>query len=285
MKLFYKEKSGNRRILHILGLKIKYNKPPGMKTQNNKTYEDRLNADEWASLYNIEQKDSLINSIKNKNYYVQTDELLKIAPAGSKTLEIGSGTGQTSLCLAQKGCNVTLLDYSSECLELSKAAAKELNLDINTVCADATKELPFEENYFDIIFHAGLLEHFTKEERINMLTLWRKYCKRMISLVPNASCLAYRVGKNIMEQTGNWPYGVENPLYTQIDEFEAAGYKVEKEYTIGIKHALNFLDNKSPLHKVLADSINNKEILDDFHQGYLLVTVGKAIDKDAYANG
>lgn len=133
----------------------------------------------------------------------------------------------------------------------------------------------YKEKQFDYIFHSGLLEHFNKQERIAMLKHWKKYCKYMISLVSNASCLAYRIGKKIMEENGTWNYGIENPLYTQIDDFQQAGYKVEKEYTIGIKHALNFLDSNHPLRISLENAIKNKEIQEDFMQGYLLVTIGK----------
>ncbi len=272
-KPFYREKNKNKRIVHIFGIKFSYKKK--RKAINSpKTYNERLTKEEWGSLYNKNQLENLINSIKNKDYYIQTKDLLNIIPKNSKTLEIGSGTGQTSLALAKKGCNVTLLDYAKECLDLSQAAAKELNLNIKTLCTDAIEDLPFSENEFDYIFHSGLLEHFTKEERISMLKHWRPYCKSMISLVPNASSIAYRVGKQIMEESGNWPYGIETPLYSQVDDFKQAGYSVEKEYTIGVEHSLSFLEKNHPLRIVLENLIQNNKIKDDYMQGYLLVTIG-----------
>lgn len=234
----------------------------------------RLTKQEWGNLYNKEMLESLVNNINKKIYFVQTKEILDIIPNGSKTLEIGSGTGQTSLCLALKGCDATILDYEEKCLELSKIAAKSLGTKINTICIDATKDLPFEEREFDVIFHSGLLEHFTKEERIELLRNWKRYCKKMVSLVPNAASIAYRVGKERMEINGTWIYGIENPLYTQVDDFIKAGYVVQAEYTIGRKHALNFLDEKDELRRVLKKYIINNEIKNDYHQGYLLVTIG-----------
>lgn len=237
----------------------------------------RLTSKEWGNLYNKEMTESLVSDINRKIYSVQTKEILNIVPKYSKTLEIGSGTGQTSLCLALNNCDATVLDYEKKCLELTKIAAEKLNIEINTICVDATRDLPFKEKEFDVIFHAGLLEHFTKDERIELLKNWRKYCKKMISLVPNASALAYRIGKEKMEKDGTWVYGIENPLYTQIDEFTKAGYIVQDEYTIGIEQALNFLEEKDELRKVLKKYIANGKIKDDYHQGYLLVTIGDNI--------
>jgi len=169
----------------------------------------------------------------------------------------------------------TILDFEQQCLDLTKAAAVAMDITIRSVCADATKPLPFEEDEFDVIFHSGLMEHFTKEERIRMFKIWRKYGKKMISMVPNAASIAYREGKAIMEKNGTWEWGFEVPLYSQIDEFIAAGWKFEKEYTVGLEHALNFLDRESSLRKELHNWIQNKKTEDNAGQGYLLVTIGK----------
>jgi hypothetical protein len=96
----------------------------------------------------------------------------------------------------------------------------------------------------------------------------------MVSMVPNANCIAYREGKAIMEKNGTWEYGFEVPLYSQIDEFIAAGWEFEKEYTIGLEHALNFLNAGSSLRKELYNWIKYKNTEDNAGQGYLLVTIG-----------
>jgi len=240
-----------------------------------RSYDKKLSKDEWGEHYNVNQTESLINSIKSNNLYIQTQEVLKIVDKGSKVLEIASGTGQSSICLALNGANSTALDYEQKCLDLTIAASSALGAEVKIVCADATKPLPFAEKEFDYIFHAGLLEHFTKEERINLLKLWRPYCKTMISMVPNASSLAYRVGKAILEKEGKWEYGIETPLYSQIDEFIEAGYTFNKEYTIGEKHALNFLAEKHPLRKIIQELVDSNLCEDNAGQGYLLVTSGK----------
>lgn len=254
-------------------LKFKYK---NIKCVNNqiKTYEERLSSDEWGNLFNVSMKDSILNRIKQKDLTIQTQEILKITDVGSKVLEIASGTGESSVSLAlYNNCKCVALDYEKNCVELIQELSKSLLVDVKTLCLDATKLLPFKENEFDVIFHAGLLEHFTKDERIAMLKHWYPYGKKMISMVPNASSLAYRIGKKNMEDSGTWQWGLEMPIHSQIDDFTKAGYIVEKEYTIGLEQALNFLEN-GILKQTLLESIANGYEDDQYYQGYLLVTIG-----------
>jgi len=237
-------------------------------------YQSRLTADEWGNIHNPEQVDSLVGEIRKNQLYVQTQEILRVAKSGESTLEIGSGSGQASICLAMKGCKATALDFAQNCLDLTRDASKRLGVLVETVKADATMELPFAEDSFDCVFHAGLLEHFHKEERIMLLKKWRPFSKTMISMVPNAACVAYRTGKAIMEKNGTWAYGLEMPLYSQIEDFHNAGFKVTDEYSIGMEHALNFLPGRHYLRKALNKWIGENVCEDSCGQGYLLVTIG-----------
>lgn len=51
------------------------------------------------------------------------------------------------------GANCTVLDYSEKQLASEQLVAERENYDINIVRADMTQPLPFDENYFDLIFH------------------------------------------------------------------------------------------------------------------------------------
>ena len=43
-------------------------------------------------------------------------------------------------------------------------SVKKLGLDIGAICADITKKLPISDNSFDIVWHAGVIEHFSDAE-------------------------------------------------------------------------------------------------------------------------
>lgn len=205
----------------------------------------------------------------------QSREMLKLSREGERILEIGSGSGATSCYLAKNGRVSTALDFSENALLCAKGVAEKMGISIETVFADATSDLPFAENQFDVIFQAGLLEHFEQEMRIKLLKNWGKYGKRMVSIIPNAASIAYRTGKAMMEQNGTWEYGLELPQYSLQSEFEQAGFHVLKEYTIGAEHALEFLPAKFWLRKAMERWLKENPTGDDCGQGYLLVTLGE----------
>ena len=237
-----------------------------------------LDEDGWSKHYNIESLSSVVNSIETGNVSIWTEELEKICGEEGSCLEIGCGTGISSLWLAKNGKKVTAVDYTESSVELVKAAAQKLNIEnIDVIMCDATKELPFNEKQFNYIFQAGLLEHFETEEQIRLLRNWSKYGKYMISMIPNASSIPYRVGKQIMESRGTWQYGLEIPKHSFKEEFTRAGIAVEKEYSIGVEWAKKFLPPKHYIRKFFYQLEKDGYSLDTFMQGYLLVTIGRCI--------
>jgi ubiquinone/menaquinone biosynthesis C-methylase UbiE len=230
---------------------------------------------EWGSHYNINILDSVVHSVQHKNFSIQTQEMLSITKENDKVLEIGCGSGASSLALAAHNRKATALDYADECVSLVRSAAVSLGVALEVYHHDAMQTLPFCDNEFDVIFHAGLLEHFEIDDRIKLLANWSRVGKKMVSLVPNAASLAYRVGKADMERKGTWSYGLEIPIYSQHTEFTKAGLRVLQEYTIGASHALEFLSKWHPLRIVLRHWLKHNFCGDNCGQGYLLVTIGE----------
>lgn len=76
---------------------------------------------------------------------------------GEKILDLGCGTGNFSIKLAQKGCQVTGIDISETMLERAAEKANKLDLDINFIKTDALN-LEFEANHFDSVFSMAALE-------------------------------------------------------------------------------------------------------------------------------
>ena len=237
-------------------------------------YTKPLNNSQWSEHYNLKALNNVINSIQNNNVQVWAEELVNIIEEGKSCLEIGCGSGISSLWLAKNNRKASALDFTQSSVDLVKKAASELSLNVDVVLADATRELPFSEKRFDYIFQSGLLEHFTTERQIELLKNWKKYSKKMISMIPNKSSLPYRVGKQIMEENGTWSYGLEIPKYSLIREFESAGITVIDEYTIGTEWALRFLPKDHYIRGFFEKLMNEKYNLDDIMQGYLLVTIG-----------
>jgi SAM-dependent methyltransferase len=237
--------------------------------------QERLTPEEWGKHYNPALLDGVVQAIREKRHSAQTAEMLKLTLPRERILEIGCGSGATSLALACEGRVCTAIDNSTEVVALVTAAAVRLQCPCEVLLADAAQELPFEDNAFDVSFQAGLLEHFHQEERIQLLTLWGRVSRRMVSLIPNAASLAYRLGKARMEKKGTWTYGLEMPQYSLAQDFTAAGFDVAGEYTIGEEHALRFLPRWHPLRLILKKVYASSLLADNAGQGYLLVTVGE----------
>lgn len=240
-------------------------------------YSKPLDKEEWSKHYNVSNLSEIINNVQTGNVQIWAKELCTLIEMKESALEIGCGTGISSLWLAKHGRNVTALDYTASSVELVNTAASKLNIDLNTVCADATKELPFKDNQFDWIFQCGLLEHFSSNEQIKLLKKWKRYSKRMISMIPNSASISYRIGKELLEKSGKWEYGLETPRHTLIKEFSLAGIEVEREYTIGTEWALSFLPARHYLSKSIRKLCKEGADLDDMMQGYLLVTIGTCL--------
>ncbi len=85
--------------------------------------------------------------------------------SGKWIMEIGAGSGRDSFKLVDLGANVILLDYAESSLNVIRALAAKYNKKVFLVRGDAF-HLPFKANSVDVIFHQGLLEHFTNPQDI-----------------------------------------------------------------------------------------------------------------------
>ena len=88
--------------------------------------------------------------------------------ADSKVLDIGCGKGVTTIRLHEKyGCSITGVDLSENMIEFAKNSVEKKNLSsqISFFNLDAQK-LPFEDNFFDIVFAECSTVMMDKEQRL-----------------------------------------------------------------------------------------------------------------------
>jgi SAM-dependent methyltransferase len=94
--------------------------------------------------------------------------LLRLRPLrGCRVLEVGAGTGRDSRYMLEDGASLVLLDYSMNSLQLIKKALPAADNTL-AVGADAFR-MPFQDGTFDVVFHQGLLEHFRKDQALQLL--------------------------------------------------------------------------------------------------------------------
>lgn len=238
-------------------------------------YDTPLDAEGWGAHYNESMLEQVVHTVKNDLLVSWSRKMIEMTQPGDRVLEIGCGSGETSLALALAGRRATAIDYSKSSVALARRAAEVLGVSLDVRLVDATKKLPFPDDSFDFAFQAGLLGHFQKEERTRLLALWRPVCRTMVSMIPNAHSLAYHAGKYMLEKAGAWPWGLEMPQDSLLDEFLLAGYGNVRESTLDAMHAVRaFLPEGHYLRTALERWFTEEPEAGIMGQGYLLLTMG-----------
>lgn len=249
----------------------------GIKKDNNIIFNyNNLGRKDWHQLM-IGEKTvyDLATKIKSKQFPAWCDSLLQHSSVGDSMLELGSGTGELSAILGIHNRKPHLLDFSDGNIDFAKKLFKELGFEGQFYSGDILEGVPLKTNSIDLVWSSGLLEHFSEEQIAEILKESVRICKKgVMSLVPNANSIFYRVGKFKMEQEGTWSYGKEVPKFTMKDYFKAAGLKNIKEYSVGPYHALQFWGQDKKEIKNFYDNLSAEE-LEKLNQGYLLFTYGE----------
>lgn len=84
----------------------------------------------------------------------------------TKILEIGAGTGRYSLYYANKGYDVTAIEYVQHNVDILKSKIKD-NMNIVAEQGDAVDLSGFENNTFDVTLVLGPLYHLYEDKDIN----------------------------------------------------------------------------------------------------------------------
>jgi SAM-dependent methyltransferase len=120
------------------------------------------------SLYTHWTRGEIKNQIQLafRNHWLLFSELIKNESkfnGGKKALEIGCGRGSLSCYFSDAGYDCTLVDISTNVIDIAKEIFRENKLKANFMVGD-TNSLNIPDDSFDIIYSIGLLEHFENIE-------------------------------------------------------------------------------------------------------------------------
>lgn len=154
-----------------------------------------------------------------------TDYITELLPTASKIIEAGCGAGWQSLALARTGkFQVSLLDFSHEALAYARQLFEREQWPVSFIEEDVFT--PGTPNY-DLVFNAGVLEHYTFEDQVAFLRgMASRSQQYVLILVPNKLCYWYWLWRAHEVNAGQWPYGKEVPLIDMSSAFEAAGIRM-----------------------------------------------------------
>ena len=91
---------------------------------------------------------------------VQAEELNK-----GRVLDVGCGTGENALYLAERGFSVAAVDLSIRAIDAAKTKGSERKLKVDFRLANALS-LDFENAYFDNAIDSGLFHTFNDNDRV-----------------------------------------------------------------------------------------------------------------------
>jgi len=92
-------------------------------------------------------------------------------------LDVGCGTGENALYLAEKGFSVVGVDLSTRAIEAAKAKATERKLKVDFRVANALS-LDFKNSYFDNAIDSGLFHTFNDNDRVDFASEIARVLKR-----------------------------------------------------------------------------------------------------------
>jgi ubiquinone/menaquinone biosynthesis C-methylase UbiE len=243
-----------------------------------------LTPTEWSKVLDTNADAQKVAERLKKGLYLPWNNVLQDCSKDSTTtLDLGSGRGENSAMLALQGKTTTLFDWAQENLDFSKRLFQALEKKATFIQGDITKPLPFSDGSFDTVFSCGVLEYFTDTQIKEILKeTFRVAKKRVIILVPNAYSVCYRLGMWYMKKKNIWHWGGERAFKTLKHCFQSVPDIRIKEFSVGTKHSLDFLDSlpQGPLmHKVVRKLLNLQDHSrpSTLNQGYILITIGEKI--------
>ena len=193
----------------------------------------------------------------------------ELAGGRARLIEVGCETAVTTLLLPATFAR-TAVDLNQRAIALVDAAAASLGQEVSTKVCDMFL-MPFAPGSFDLVFNAGVIEHFNQAERTRALQEYARVMSDgglMVIAFPNHHCPPYRAAYLLRRMLGIWRFPSEFKLRDLQEEATAAGLRLRERRTLSKATIFNWLDFIPPLRGLfrLADRWADFE-------GYLTVVV------------
>ena len=132
--------------------------------------------------------------------------------SGKKIIEVGCGTGFFLRKFSVNTEETVGFDITEGMLEAGKKIAAEKELDIDFIQGDVLDGLPFDDNYFDIVYSNSMLEFFEPGEEVDKVLneMWRILTpggKMVIGVLNSKSTWAYKRIAEVLEKDSIFSQG------------------------------------------------------------------------------
>lgn len=200
----------------------------------------------------------------------------QLLPHGGAVLEAGCGAGWQSLALARTGrFDVHLLDISSEAIRLARRLFEREGLQATFLQGDVGAS---DRPQYDLVFNAGVLEHYSFDEQVRLLSGMRSRSRRyVLAMVPNRECLWYWLWRVCASADGRWTFGKEVPTASLVGLFERAGIRCLGQTHLGTAWTEQFILGTPGIADALRQAalqIHRSPLLPPASRAYLLAALG-----------
>jgi len=242
-----------------------------LKTRTSRVEEQQ----KWDSLYAslpLQEVDDYVKQFGD-DLAQHVSELL---PDGGRVLEAGCGAGWQTMALARnEKFRCTLMDFSSEALNYAQRCFARESIEAVFVYGDVFA--PGEPEY-DLVFNAGVLEHYAFEEQVaflrGMASRSRKY---VLAIVPNRLCYWYWIRRVHAAAHGQWPVGKEVPATDLSAAFQAAGLNYLGQWCGGTRWSEEFVAELPGIDPHLCEEIlavHRSPVIPAEQKSYLIAALG-----------
>ncbi|MDA1236245.1 MAG: methyltransferase domain-containing protein, partial [Acidobacteria bacterium] len=229
--------------------------------------------DKWNAYYSslpLHDEDEITRKFNGE----LAEAISEFLDPGSRVLEAGCGGGWQSLALARKGYDTTLMDFSEEALAYSKRIFDREGLPATFIRQDVFN---LDEGSFDLVFNAGVIEHYTFNEQIRLLRGMASRSKKFVLvLAPSSLCYWYWVWRMHVSAAGEWVWGKEVPMHDLSGAFAAAGLRFLGQRYMGVEWSEHFITTttvEEPLRSILL-TIHRSPLIRTEQKAYLVAALG-----------
>ncbi|MBF0614620.1 MAG: class I SAM-dependent methyltransferase [Magnetococcales bacterium] len=151
--------------------------------------------------------------------------------------EAGCGSGRISIRLGHsRQAHVIFLDFSAVSVRHLQTRLHRAAMPGWVIQGDLF-QIPLQDESLDLIWNAGVLEHFVGDRQRAAVAEMLRVLKPegiLVTLNPYAGSVLHTLGKACVEQVTTYPYGEEFPIHTLEHHITALGATLaEQEYSIG----------------------------------------------------
>lgn len=166
--------------------------------------------------------------------YTKEPEILSFADFKSgkdkKVLEVGVGAATDFLQWAKNGAELYGIDLTPEAVSHAEHRLQLYNLAAKEIRVSDAENLPFQDNFFDIVYSWGVIHHSpdTPKALSEIIRVLKPGGKTKLMVYNRKSVLAYVFWIKHAGLKLKWNQSVADVLWNKMESFGTKGYTIEE---------------------------------------------------------